>query len=66
LFSLRNLISSSFADELVGKIIAEKGFLYFLTAYRIKNLTGQNISILNRSVEQRMAQKYYEMLLEDI
>ena len=60
-----NLISSSFADELVGKIIAEKGFLHFLTAYRIKNLKGQNISILNRSVEQRMAQKYYDMLFED-
>ena len=54
-----NLISSSFADELIGKIIAEKGFLYFINAFRIKNLTSTNATILNRSVEQRMAQKYY-------
>ena len=54
-----NLLSSSFADELVGKIILEKGFYYYTTAFRIKNLSPSNTAILNRSVEQRMAQKYY-------
>ena len=53
-----NLLSSSFADELIGKIILEKGF-YYTTAFRIKNLSPSNSAILNRSVEQRMAQKYY-------
>lgn len=55
-----NLISSSFADELIGKIIAEKGFLYFTQAFRIINVTPANTSILNRSVGQRMAQIYFE------
>lgn len=54
-----NLISSSFADELIGKIIHEKGFYYFISAFRIKNLNPANTIILNRSVEQRMAQKFY-------
>lgn len=61
-----NLISSSFADELIGKIIQEKGFSYFISAFRIRNLTAVNAGILNRSVEQRMAQKYYDALLEKI
>ena len=60
-----NLISSSFADELIGKIIAEKGLMYFLSAYKMKNLTPMNISIMNRSIEQRMAQKYYVDLFDD-
>lgn len=54
-----NLLSSSFADELVGKIILEKGFYFYTTAFKIKNLSPSNASILNRSVEQRMAQKFY-------
>lgn len=58
-----NLISSSFADELVGKIIAEKGFVYFTKAFRIINLSEYNTTILNRSVEQRMAQIYFESQL---
>lgn len=58
-----NLISSSFADELIGKIVAEKGFLYFTQAFRIINVTPANISILNRSVGQRMAQIYFEEAL---
>ena len=58
-----NLISSSFADELVGKIVAEKGFVYFTKAFRIENLSESNVNILNRSVEQRMAQVYFEEAL---
>lgn len=58
-----NLISSSFADELVGKIIAEKGFVYFAKAFRIANLSEYNTTILNRSVGQRMAQIYFESQL---
>lgn len=61
-----NLISSSFADELVGKMISEKGFLYFTQAFRIVNVTPSNTSILNRSVGQRMAQVYFEEVLSEI
>lgn len=61
-----NLLSSSFADELVGKIIHDKGFYYFTTAFRVKNLSPSNASILNRSVEQRMAQKFYSEQLSKL
>lgn len=61
-----NTISSSFADELIGKIIKEKGFVFFTQAFRLTNLTPFLIAIINRSVEQRMAQIYYdkEMTIE--
>lgn len=55
-----NVVSSSFADELIGKIVAEKGFMYFSHYFEIRNLSPFNISVVNRSVEQRMAQKYYD------
>ena len=61
-----NIISSSFADELVGKIIAEKGFVFFTKAFRIVNLSESNSLILNRSVQQRMAQIYYDDKLSEI
>lgn len=55
-----NVVSSSFADELIGKIVAERGLMYFVNCFEIKNLSPFNISVVNRSVEQRMAQKYYD------
>lgn len=61
-----NVVSSSFADELIGKIIAEKGFIYFMHYFELKNVSPLNIGVINRSVEQRMAQKYYDNTLPDI
>ena len=55
-----NLISSSFADELIGKIISEYGFMFFINTFQIIGASSINIRIINRSIEQRMAQKYYE------
>ncbi len=60
-----NVVSSSFADELIGKIVAEKGFIYFSHYFEIRNLSEFNISVINRSVEQRMAQKYYDEIITD-
>ena len=61
-----NVVSSSFADELIGKIIAERGFLYFMYNFELKNVSPFNMSVINRSVEQRMAQKYYDNTLPDV
>ena len=61
-----NVVSSSFADELIGKIVAEKGFFYFTQLFEIKNLSPFNINVVNRSVEQRMAQKYYDENISDV
>lgn len=59
-FSRVNLISSSFADELIGKIVAKYGFVFFIGNFKIINLTPLCVSVLNRSVQQRMAQVYYD------
>ena len=58
-FSDVNIVSSSFADELIGKIIKEIGFLAFNQAYRIINVKPSIAAIINRSVEQRMAQNFF-------
>ncbi|MBQ9069484.1 MAG: STAS-like domain-containing protein, partial [Eggerthellaceae bacterium] len=54
-----NLISSSYADELVGKLVAEVGFFAFGNLFALVNLSDFNQKILDRSVQQRMAQTYY-------
>lgn len=53
-----NLISSSYADELIGKIISQHGFIFFISNFSIINISPTNAFILNRSVQQRMAQNY--------
>ena len=64
-FSGVNVVSSSYADELVGKLVVEYGFVYFLTHFQLQNLSPWNIGVVNRSVEQRMGHKYYDTILED-
>lgn len=61
-----NVVSSSFADELIGKIVAEKGFMFFVNYFEMKNVSSFNMGVINRSVEQRMAQKYYDNNLPEI
>lgn len=60
-----HLLSSSFSDELIGKIISQYGFVFFINHFSIINLDAFNASILNRSVQQRMAQTYYDSTIED-
>lgn len=60
-----NLISSSFADELIGKIISEYGFMFFVSTFQIVGVSGINAKVINRSIEQRMAQKYYDPNIEE-
>ncbi len=60
-----NLISSSFADELIGKMISEYGFMFFINTITITNISKINSFVINRSVEQRMAQTYYDHLIDE-
>lgn len=60
-----NILSSSFADELIGKIIALYGFVFFTQMFRIENLNPTATAIVNRSVEQRMAQIYLGKEIEE-
>ncbi len=58
-FASVGVLSSSYADELIGKIVGQYGFIFFMTYFRIKNLNSLNAALLNRSVQQRMGQTYY-------
>lgn len=50
------LISSSFADELLGKLVVEFGFFGFNNLIRMRNMNSLVQSIVQRSVGQRMAE----------
>ncbi len=60
-----NTISSSYADELIGKILIKIGFVAFLKLVKIENVSSFISSIINRSVQQRMAQQYYDESITD-
>jgi hypothetical protein len=51
-----SVISSSFADELIGKLIVFFGFYGFTQIIKLKNMNPLVQSIVNRSVVQRMAE----------
>ena len=55
-----SMLSSSFADELIGKLIASLGFSKFMHHITISNLNEYNSLIVNRSVGLRMAQIYMD------
>lgn len=54
-FSGISMISSSFADEFIGKLIMELGFYRFNQLIKIKGVAPVVEQILNRSVSQRIA-----------
>ena len=55
-FSDVSIIASSFADEFIGKLIQECGFIQFNNLIRITNISKENMAIINRSVMQRMVE----------
>lgn len=55
-FSGVELITSSFADEVLGKLLIESGAPTFKNRIRLVSLNEINESIVNRSVSQRMAE----------
>lgn len=49
-----NLVSSSFADELVGKLVIHYGFIGFNNIIRLRNMNDLVQTIVQRSVSQRI------------
>lgn len=49
------VVSSSFADELIGKLVAELGFITFTQRIRMNGMNEIIAPIIDRSVAQRMA-----------
>ncbi|MFZ4726930.1 MAG: STAS-like domain-containing protein [Paludibacter sp.] len=57
-FENLNIISSSFADELIGKLVSEYGFYTFNNIVKMKNMNTSVQSIVQRSVAQRMIESF--------
>ncbi len=57
-FANINIISSSFADELIGKLVTEFGFYGFNNIFKLKNMNPNVQSIVQRSVAQRMMESF--------
>jgi hypothetical protein len=55
-FANLNVISSSFADELLGKLVIEFGFFNFNNIVKLKNMNELIQQLVQRSVAQRMAE----------
>jgi hypothetical protein len=60
-----SIVSSSYADELFGKLVAELGFSFFINSFSLINVSTINSQVIDRSVQQRMAQRYYDPTIED-
>ncbi len=54
-FSDVGMISSSFADELIGKLAAHFGFVAFAQRVTLKNVNETILPLIDRSVSQRLA-----------
>lgn len=52
------VIASSFADELIGKLVVEFGFVDFMQRVQLKNMNDIIAPIVNRSVAQRMGASF--------
>ena len=57
-FANISIISSSFADELIGKLVTEFGFYGFNNIFKLKNMNSNVQSIVQRSVAQRMMESF--------
>ena len=64
-FSGVNVISSSYADELLGKLVVKIGISHFMSNFSFINMNQFCTTIINRSVQQRMAQKYYGASIDE-
>lgn len=51
-----SVISSSFADELLGKLVIEFGFFGFNNLVKLKNMNSLIQQVVQRSVAQRMSE----------
>lgn len=57
-FTGLNIVSSFFADELIGKLVVEYGFFGFNNAIKLKSMNPSIQSVVQRSVAQRMMEGF--------
>jgi hypothetical protein len=51
-----NVISSSFADEVLGKLALEIGLVQFINRFRLENMSETVEAIVSRAFQQRIAE----------
>lgn len=59
-----SVVSSSFADEAFGKLVAEVGFVDFSSRIQFENINPLCKSIIDSAVEKRLAQR--KKVVEDL
>jgi len=57
-FAETSITSSSFADELIAKLVIEIGLFQFNAIFRLRNMNSQMQTVLQRSVIQRMVTEF--------
>lgn len=55
-FSGINIVSSSFADEVLGKLALQIGLTQFINRFRLDNMSETVEAIVNRAITQRIAE----------
>ena len=55
-FTNINVISSSFADEVLGKLALQMGLVQFINRFRLDNMSETVEAIVNRAIQQRIAE----------
>lgn len=53
-FSGVDMVSSSYADELIGKMVKEVGLLNFIRCFEIRHLSGSAQAIINSALNNRV------------
>jgi len=61
-FSNIGIISSSFADELIAKLIIELGYYQFQNVFKLINMNPTIQSILHRSIGMRFAETFIKQI----
>jgi len=56
-FDGQSVVSSSFADEVIGKLVVDMGFMTFNSRVRLINMTPTVTTLLDRSIALRITQK---------
>lgn len=54
-FSGQAVVSSSFADEVIGKLVADLGFTTFSTRYRLAHMNETVAGLIDRAIAKRLA-----------
>lgn len=51
-----NVVSSSFADEVLGKLALQMGLVQFINRFRLSHMSATVEAIVNRAIQQRIAE----------